>query len=67
MTTTWAERLHSARIAADLSQQDAAELLGVSQSTISRWEWGEVEPGVTRAAELLALLEAARTTKELRR
>jgi transcriptional regulator with XRE-family HTH domain len=37
-------RLRRSRRAADISQVQLAEALGVSQSIVSRWERGEVEP-----------------------
>ena len=33
-----------ARIRARMKQQDVADLMGVSQVAVSRWERGEIEP-----------------------
>lgn len=40
------EKLKAARLAAGLTQGQLAELVGVQQRDISRWEGGHREPGV---------------------
>lgn len=48
------------RIRAGLTEEDMAQALGVTQSTISRWEGGSRQPrgdAAIRWAELLAKLE----------
>ena len=40
------EKLKAARLAAGLTQGQLAELVGVQQRDISRWENGHREPGV---------------------
>lgn len=59
--------IRRARRTADLSQRDLAERLGVSQSTVARWETGRLEPclhlllAVLRLAGLaLAVTDATR-------
>lgn len=44
-----------ARREGDLSQRDLAALLGVDQSTVSRWETGQAVPDVVTFARALAL------------
>lgn len=46
------------RAARRVKQAHAAELLGVSQATISRWEGGALEPSPREAARLADLLAA---------
>jgi transcriptional regulator with XRE-family HTH domain len=41
-----------------IKQSHAAELLGVGQATISRWEQGHHAPSITESARLAHLLEA---------
>jgi transcriptional regulator with XRE-family HTH domain len=43
------------RRAADLSQRDLARCLGVSQSTVARWETGESSPTLRAVEQMLAL------------
>lgn len=40
------EKLKAARMAAGLTQTQLAEMVGVQQRDISRWESGNREPGV---------------------
>ena len=42
-----------------LSQQQVAELLGVSRQTISNWEGGQGAPALDRAAELARIYEVS--------
>jgi transcriptional regulator with XRE-family HTH domain len=44
-----------ARRAADLSQRDLAARLGVSQSTVARWETGAASPALSIVEQMLAL------------
>ena len=44
-----------ARRAADLSQRDLAARLGVSQSTVARWETGQSSPTLCLVEQMLAL------------
>ena len=44
-----------ARRAADLSQRDLAARLGVSQSTVARWETGQSSPTLSLVEQMLAL------------
>lgn len=39
-------RLRKRRMAAGLTQEQAAELLGVSQSTVCQWETGRTNPRI---------------------
>ncbi|MBR1417492.1 MAG: helix-turn-helix domain-containing protein [Synergistaceae bacterium] len=50
-----AERLKFARKKAGLTQEECADLIGVSIMTIRRWEWGERTP---RVEELKRLAKA---------
>ena len=52
------ENLKSARESRGLTQKQAAESLGVSDRTYSKWETGETEPGIElicRLAELYGM------------
>lgn len=49
--------LRERRLAAGLTQQELADLLQVAKNTISRYETGEREPGVT---EIFRISEALR-------
>jgi repressor LexA len=55
------------RFRAGLEQSSAAERLGVSQPTVSRWERGTHALDAARLEELLALYTAPETTGELLR
>lgn len=43
-----------ARRAADISQRDLAQRLGVSQSTVARWETGQSSPALSVVEQMLA-------------
>lgn len=51
------ERLYRARIAAELKQEEVADLLGVSKTTVWRWEIGQFSLGQARLLRLLSLLK----------
>ena len=44
ITRLYGERLRKAREAAKINQRDAAERIGISQATLSRFESGETQP-----------------------
>lgn len=48
--------LHELRTNAGLSQDDLAELVGVSQPTISRWEDGTMTPNTDKLRSLAKAL-----------
>ncbi|HSV45805.1 MAG TPA: helix-turn-helix transcriptional regulator [Ramlibacter sp.] len=50
--------LHRWRALRRIKQQHAAELLGVSQATISRWENGQLAPDADEQVRLRALMQA---------
>jgi transcriptional regulator with XRE-family HTH domain len=52
-------RLREARLEAGLTQQELADLLGVAQQHVARWETGKNEP---RASMAVRLSEALGTT-----
>jgi transcriptional regulator with XRE-family HTH domain len=67
---TFGPNLKTARLSAGLTQTRLAEIVGVSQTTISLWELGETEPSIAKlrrlafalnvtAAELVASEDAA--------
>lgn len=61
--STFAERFKLARMRAGLSQETAAELVGVSRHTIIKWESGRSEPPLEPALtqkEALDLLSPRR-------
>ncbi|MDP3052418.1 MAG: helix-turn-helix transcriptional regulator [bacterium] len=45
-------RIHNCRKAINLSQKEAAFLMGMDHSQISKWERGEKEPGIYNAIGL---------------
>lgn len=49
------ESLGAARRAAGRTQEEAAEALGVSRQTISKWETGETLPDIVQCQNLAAL------------
>lgn len=49
------QRLKTARREAKLSQEFAAEMLGVTRQSVSAWETGASCPSATQLAELAAL------------
>lgn len=51
-----------ARRAADLSQRDLAARLGVSQSTVARWETGQSSPTLYLVEQMLALSGGMRSS-----
>jgi transcriptional regulator with XRE-family HTH domain len=52
-----AERIRSQRIALRISQESAADALGVTQPTWSRIERGLQEPGLTQLIRIVNLLD----------
>lgn len=55
--TPLARKIRALRQSMDLSQAKFAELVGVSQPTVSRWETGEDEPDKASLKKLAALAE----------
>lgn len=53
---TWGLRIKAARIAAGLRQEDLAEILGIEQSQVSRWERGQNAPRDDLRQELARVL-----------
>ena len=53
------QRIRERRKNNKLTQENLAEIIGVSLMTLKRWEWGNTEP---RAEELQKLAEALGTT-----
>jgi transcriptional regulator with XRE-family HTH domain len=51
------ERIRAAREAAGLTRTDLAALVGVSESTVHRWESGERAPGGQKLLTLAAALK----------
>jgi transcriptional regulator with XRE-family HTH domain len=49
---TVANRIRAARQDADLTQAELAERVGVPQSSVSRWESGEVDPTTGKLAQI---------------
>lgn len=49
------ESLGAARRAAGRTQEETAEVLGVSRQTISKWEMGETLPDIVQCQKLAAL------------
>ncbi len=50
---TAGDLIRSARLRAELSQEELAERLQVPRSSIARWEAGAVEPGFTTTRRVL--------------
>ena len=53
------ERIASARTRAGLTQAQLAELVGVSQTSLSRWESGEMSLNAKRLEKLATALEVS--------
>lgn len=49
-------KLSKARIDAQMSMDDVAEVLGCNKSSVSRWEQGKLQPSETRIQKLTQLL-----------
>ena len=49
------DALRSSREKAELSQQDVANALGISQFAVSKWERGDMTPSIERLKELADL------------
>jgi transcriptional regulator with XRE-family HTH domain len=54
VTSIWADSIREARVRANLSQRDLAELAGTTQSVVGRIEAGLADPNVTTIERLLA-------------
>lgn len=50
-------RIKKARKQEGLTQEQLAEVIGVSRSAISRWESGDMEPTIKNLAELARTLD----------
>lgn len=66
MTTHLAEQMTAYRRSQNLTQEDLAELLGVTAATISRWESGHIAPDIAHIAAIEGILGIKRlnSTKE---
>ncbi len=53
----WALLIHEIRRARGLKQEAAAEIFGVSQATLSRWEKGAVEPTIGMRHRILKIMQ----------
>ena len=51
------ERIYQARKAKGFSQEDLAELVGVSRQAVSKWETGEAMPDMEKLLALCSALE----------
>lgn len=49
--------LKAARINADLTQKEVANLMGVNVSTLVNWESGKTSPGIDQFSKLCKLYE----------
>lgn len=49
--------IRARRIATGLTQMDVAELIGVKQAAVSKWESGETFPRMDKLKELAGLYE----------
>ena len=54
-----AENLKSLRKGKDLTQEDAADMLGVSPQSVSKWERGETLPDITLLPALANLYKVS--------
>lgn len=52
MDTNWAQKIRNYRVRHALSQTQLADIIGVAQRTISRWERGEDRPGLSQQKRL---------------
>lgn len=51
--------LKTARVNKDLTQADAAHKLGISPSTLAKWEKGEMEPNSAQIISMCKLYEVS--------
>ena len=49
------KRIKQARIRAGITQENVAEIVGVSRTAVTRWEQGEIEPRLDHLAALAGL------------
>ena len=54
---TLADRIEMARVNANLTRKDLADVLGVDYMTICRWEWGDSAPSVQTLLAIAAACE----------
>ena len=51
------DHIRNARESADMTQAELAEAVGTTQAMISRYEWGEQEPTVSRLIDIAKALK----------
>lgn len=56
------ENIKKARKAAGITQKELAEMIGVQQKDISRWENGERTPGIETFSNICKALKASADT-----
>ncbi|MDO5548244.1 MAG: helix-turn-helix transcriptional regulator [Eubacteriales bacterium] len=56
---TFAERLHSIRLARGLKQKEVAAAIGISESNCSMYEHGTREPGLSKLVDLARVLDVS--------
>ena len=59
MIMSFSERLRIARQSRGLTQQQLAELIGVSRSTVAMWETGEHQPDLDTVSKLATILKVS--------
>ena len=59
MIMSFGERLRIARQSQGLTQQQLAELIGVSRSTVAMWETGEHQPDLDTVSKLATILKVS--------
>ena len=57
MELKFAERFKSIRLELKLSQYQIADILGVSQSRVAKWESGQLEPNLTMLLKISVELD----------
>ena len=58
--TDFATKIYNARIKANMTQEEAAALLGITSTTLRNWEHGRTEPPVTQVVTQGMALAALR-------
>lgn len=66
MKIDYPKSLFNLRLKLNISQEELAKKLGVSFSTINRWETGKFEPTKLSKARLLNLLEKCNVVVEVK-
>ncbi len=59
MDIKFAQRIKDLRVERQLTQRQLCQMLDTYQSTIAKWELGELEPGLSMLAKIAIVLEVS--------